>query len=110
MLIAVVICLGALALLIWMLRASQVSLGLPIAYLSSLLLIHVPGAIAYLLDSDGILRWRIFTEAGIAFTAIGAVCFVSGVGLNHIRAQPPIPIATNRAMFNRFCLLGGWMT
>jgi hypothetical protein len=109
MLFSVIICLAALVTLIWILRASGVSLGLPIAYLVSLLLIHVPGAIAYLLDSNGILPWRVFTTIGISFTAIGAVCFVVGVGLSHFRASPPLPAAANRSLFNHFCLLGGWV-
>jgi hypothetical protein len=109
MLLAVVVCIAAFIALIWISRASSVSLGLPIAYLASLLLIHVPGAIAYLLDADGILPFRGFTQIGIWFTAIGAVCFVIGVGLNHWKTVPPVPVATNRTLFNRFCLLGGWL-
>ncbi len=109
MLLPVAVCLAAFVALIWMLRASQVSLGLPIAYLGSLLLIHVPGAIAYMIDSQGILPWRVFTQIGIGFTAIGAVCFVIGVGLNHLRAVAPVPVAADRRSFNRFCLLGGWV-
>jgi hypothetical protein len=107
MLISVVVCLGAFVALTWILRRSQVSVGLPVAYLASLLIIHVPGAVAYLVDSRGVLHWRTFTEIGIAFTAIGAVSFVFGVWLIHLRAPTPVPNAVNRTFFNRFCITGG---
>jgi hypothetical protein len=74
----------------------------------SLLLIHVPGAVAHILDSDRILAGRVYTEAGIAFTAIGAVCFVFGVALIHLRREAPVPAVAPRLFFSRFCLVGGW--
>jgi hypothetical protein len=89
-------------------EASQVSLGLPAAYLASLLLIHVPGAIAHLVDSKRVLPGRDYTAIGIAFTALATVCFVVGTGLSQFRKPKPDPLPTNRALFNRFCLLGGW--
>ena len=109
MLVPVTVCLAALVALVYILRVSGISLGLPIAYLASLLLIHVPGAVAYMLDSEGVLPSRVFTQIGIVFTAIGAVCFVVGVGLAHFKVQQPVPVAANRTLFNRFCLLGGWL-
>lgn len=39
--------LGAFFWLLWLLRRDRTSLGLPIAYLYSLLLIHVPGALVH---------------------------------------------------------------
>jgi hypothetical protein len=107
MLISVIVCLGAFVALTWLLRRSQISIGLPIAYLASLLIIHVPGATAYLLDERGILPWRTFTEIGIGLTAIGSVSFVFGVWLSQLRAPDPLPQAVNRTFFNRFCITGG---
>jgi hypothetical protein len=107
MLIPVLVCFASLAVLVWVLRGSGVSLGIPVAYLASLLIIHVPGAIAYMLDADGILPWRSFTQIGIVLTSIGAVCFTAGVSLNHFRVAQPRAVAADRSQFNRFCLLGG---
>ena len=42
------ICLAAFLGLLRLLRRDRVSLGLPVAYLYSLLLIHVPGAFAHI--------------------------------------------------------------
>src|SRR4051794_29057851 len=77
---SIAICLLSLLALIWLLRQDRVSLGLPVAYLGILLLNHVPGAYAHLVDG-GRLGTDQFTEVGIAYTAIGAVAFVLGVGL-----------------------------
>ena len=92
-----------------MLRYFGVTLGLPIAYLLNLLLIHVPGAVAHLLDSNRILIGRPYTEAGIAFTAIGTCCFVIGVLVVHLKAPAVTPVAVPRATYWRFCLIGGWV-
>lgn len=108
MVLSVFICISSFILLVWLLRASQVSLGLPIAYLASLLLIHVPGAVAHILDRDRILIGRSFTELGIGFTAIASVCFLAGVALAHFRVVRPDPVQAPRALFARFALFGGW--
>ena len=74
------ICLAAFLLLLWLLRRDRVSLGLPIAYLYSLLLIHVPGAFAHVVGGD-LLFHSDLVEIGMRFTALGSVCFVAGVWL-----------------------------
>ena len=86
MILLILICVVAFVVLLWMLRRDGVSLGLPIAYLYSLLLlITCPAAFAhiagrgYLLNSD-------LTELGMRFTAIGAICFVAGVWLSRSSA------------------------
>lgn len=89
-------------------RRVVASLGLPVAYLLNLLLIHVPGAIAHLLDSNHILVGREYTAAGIAFTAIGSVMFVAGVAIVHFRAPVAVPVAVPRSTYWKFCLVGGW--
>ena len=91
-----------------MLRRDRVSLGLPIAYLFGLLLIHVPGAFAHLVGDDFFLNSD-FIELGIGFTAIGAICFVAGVWLAHFSTMKvPAPRAADRNRFWWFCLIGGW--
>src|SRR5262249_60796227 len=84
---SILVCLAAFFGLLWMLRADQVSLGLPIAYLCSLLLIHVPGAFAHAVN-DGFLYGSDLVEIGIDFTAIGSVCFVAGVCLGRLPQRP----------------------
>ena len=85
--LSIYICLAAFVWLIAMLRSDRISLGLPVAYLSLLLLIHVPGAFAHafgevLSDTDdGLVSHMDDVEIGIRFTAIGSVCFVGGVWL-----------------------------
>jgi hypothetical protein len=108
MIFLVFVCLAAFLWLLQLLRRDRVSLGLPIAYLYSLLLIHVPGAVAhivgrnFLLDSDVV-------EIGMRFASLGSVCFVAGVWL--ARSSTPrmqIRQEADRHQFWWFCLLGGW--
>jgi hypothetical protein len=106
---SIVLCLAAFAGLIVMLRTDRLSLGLPVAYLFSLLLIHVPGAIAHLVGGD-LLRESEYTELGIWFTAIGAVAFLAGTWLARQHALPVwMPRPANRSDFWLFCLVAGWI-
>lgn len=102
------VCIAAFFCLLFILRRSSFSLGLPVAYLFSLLLIHVPGAYAHL-----VADWLSFTDVvaiGIYFTAIGAVSFVAGVWAVRMfkpRLKPAMPNFNERS-FSLFCLFGGW--
>jgi hypothetical protein len=108
MLLSVVVCIAAFVAVAGVLRVKQVSLGLPIAYLGSLLLIHVPGAVTHLIDNEGLLiAGREFTRIGIGLTAVGSVCFLIGVWLAHYRTVDPVPQPAHRTLFSRFCLIGG---
>src|SRR5579862_9066230 len=109
MIFDIIICIATLALLLQIIRRRQPSLGLPLAYLASLLLIHVPGAFAHLIGGNR-LEGGEFVEIGIRYTAIGACCFVAGVWfarrtMPHLRA----PAAADRRAFALFCLVGGWV-
>ena len=96
-------------MLLYLLRRYQLSLGLPLAYLGSLLLIHVPGAFAHLVAADR-MRGNEFVETGTFYTAIGCVCFVAGVWLARATTRPPQPPQpANRRAFAYFCLIGGWL-
>jgi hypothetical protein len=105
-------------MLIWAMRRDGASLGLPVSYLITLLLIHVPGAYAQAV-SDGVVADFEITEKGIFFVAVGAVCFFGGVMMARITSkavdgiQAPRADATsgfrNRNSFASFCLLGGWI-
>jgi hypothetical protein len=102
------VCLAACLWLLWLLRRDRVSLGLPIAYLYSLLLIHVPGAFAHVVGRD-LLFHSDLIEIAMRFTALGSVCFVAGVWLAR-SSTPRMPIRreADRHHFWWFCLFGGW--
>jgi hypothetical protein len=96
--------------LLWILRRDKVSLGLPIAYLYSLLLIHVPGAFAHVVGGDFLVNSDLI-ELAMRFTAFGSVCFVLGVWLAR-RSTPTVPVRGNvdRHRFCWFCLIVGWIS
>lgn len=102
------ICLAAFIWLLQLLRSDRVSLGLPIAYLYSLLLIHVPGAFAHIVGRDFLLNTDLI-EIAMRFTALGSMCFVTGVWLAH-SSTPRVPIRreADSHYFWWFCLIGGW--
>src|SRR2546429_941358 len=102
------ICLAALLGLLWLLRMDRASLGLPIAYLYSLLLIHVPGAFAHIVGRDFLVHSDLI-EIAMRFTALGSMCFVAGVWLARSSTRRvPIRREADRHHFWWFCLLGGW--
>jgi hypothetical protein len=103
------ISLAAFLALLWLLRRDSVSLGLPIAYLFSLLLIHVPGAFAHVVAGD-FLPNEDLIELAMRYTAAGAVCFVAGVWLGR-RSVPGAAVSAdvNRSRFWWFCLIAGWI-
>ena len=106
---SVAICLAAFVWLVWTLRRDRLSLGLPIAYLFGLLLIHVPGAIAQIVGGD-VLHFPEYTEIGIRFTAIGAVCFVLGAWIARFgKPNASASASASTQGYWTFCLLGGWL-
>ena len=111
---SILFCMAALAATIWVLRWDGASLGLPVAYLISLLLVHVPGACAQIV-SDGFLNDPEVTETGFFFATIGAVCFCGGVIVARLAAPTSAlqgsssSVFPNRKSFALFCLLGGWV-
>ncbi|MGO8776957.1 MAG: hypothetical protein ACLQHT_21995, partial [Terracidiphilus sp.] len=108
MTLLIFVCVAAFLWLLWLVRRDRVSLGLPIAYLYSLLLIHVPGAFAHIAGRDFLLHSDLI-EIGMRFTALGSMCFVAGVWLAH-SSTPKMPIRreADRDHFWWFCLFGGW--
>jgi hypothetical protein len=109
MIFDIIACLASLAILLQIIRRRQPSLGLPLAYLASLLLIHVPGAFAHLVGGNR-LEGDEFVEIGIRYTAISAACFVAGVWFAR-RMMPALqaPAPADRRAFAMFCLIGGWV-
>src|ERR1700728_233239 len=104
----ILVCLAAFLGLLFILRRDRVSLGLPIAYLYSLLLIHVPGAFAHIAGRDFLLNSDL-VELAMRFTALGSICFVAGVWLAR-RSAPRASFVSDvdRPHFWWFCLIGGW--
>jgi hypothetical protein len=91
------------------LRKDKVSLGLPIAYLYSLLLIHVPGAFAHVVGSDFLLNSDLVNVA-MRYTALGTVFFVLGCWWARTPGSHTIPIQRNvdRPRFWWYCVIAGW--
>lgn len=106
---SIALCLASFGGLVWMLRRDGISLGLPVAYLFGLLLIHVPGAIAHVMGGD-VLSDSDLTALGIRFTAIGSIFFVAGVWIATSFADDELqPGAASRHQFWLFCLVAGWL-
>jgi hypothetical protein len=109
MILLILICLAAFSWLLWILRRHKLSLGFPIAYLFSLLLIHVPGAFAHVVGRDFLLNSDL-VELAMRFTAVGSICFVAGVWLASRSAlRVSFCPDVDRPHFWRFCLIGGWV-
>src|SRR5688500_7705678 len=105
--ISIVVCIATFIILVWMLRRDRVSLGLPVAYLANLLLLHVPGAIGKVLDKLGEFTAPSYTRTGIMLTAIGSAAFVFGVGLARRGGTIPVALPAARTAFWRYCVLAG---
>lgn len=109
MIFPVVVCLAAFFFLLWILRRGGVSLGIPLAYLFGLLLIHIPGALAHAFGGVGLAGDDVVT-LGIFYASIGAVCFVAGVWLARSGVRGvPLQAPADRSQFAAFCLVGGWI-
>jgi hypothetical protein len=106
--ISIIVCIGSLFFLVAMLRRGQMSLGIPIAYLANLLLLHVPGAVTQALaaGSPGLTPVK-YTRTGIIFTAIGCVSFIFGVWLGRNRRPQVVAQPAARSLYWRYCVLGG---
>ena len=106
--VPILICGAAFLWLLQTLRKDKLSLGLPIAYLYSLLLIHLPGAFAHIFGRDFLLNSNL-TQIGVRFAALGSACFVAGVLFGRSsRSSCPVQQAVERKDFCWFCVLGGW--
>lgn len=108
--IAVAVCVVMLIALVVMLRRRD-SLGLPVAYLGNLLLLHVPGAIAQSIahNRTGLSPIEL-TRTGMILTAVGSVSFVAGVFLAQMNHTPVTPVPAPRSTYWRFCVLAGGIT
>jgi hypothetical protein len=101
-------CAAAFVVLLWLLRRDRISLGLPIAYLYSLLLIHLPGALVHVTGRDFLFHSDL-VDVAMRYTAVGVICFVLGCWWARASAVHTVPIRTNvdRPKFWWFCFIGG---
>lgn len=90
-------------------------MGLPLAYLISLLLIHLPGAYSYAASNGlyrGVAPRGLYSAIGIVLTAVSAVTFVAGVYLcrSFVLKRPLLACVQDARLksFPIFCLVGGW--
>lgn len=106
---SIIICIVALCVLLWLLRRSQISFGLPLAYLYLLLLNHVPGGFAHIVGAD-FLRNSELTALAMKFTAIGSASFVGGVWFAlATNRKEALLRSVDRPQFWWFCVIGGWI-
>ena len=114
---AILVCIVALSATLYLVRRGGGSLGMPVAYMIGLLLIHVPGAFAFVISNgaySGSLTGGVdYVSRGIGLAAIGAAAFPFGVWLG--RGRPSYELvrignfsSLGRQDFLRFCLIGGW--
>lgn len=106
----IIVCVALFGVLLFIVRRRQeLSLGLPLAYLYLLLLIHLPGAFAHVVGREFLLHYDI-DEIAMRFTTVAVLCFVVGVwwARSSIRR---VPVCSNvdRPRFWVFCLVGGWI-
>jgi hypothetical protein len=106
----IIICFASLLCLLWLLRRDRASLGLPIAYLYSLLLIHVPGAFAHVAGGDFLFNSDLVNVA-MRYTALGTIVFVLGCWWGRTPGSHTITTKRNvdRPRFWWYCVIGGWV-
>jgi hypothetical protein len=111
MVTSIAICIAAFFWLLFVLRHESMSLGMPVAYLFSLLLLHLPGAYVYTVCDFDFLDSTDFVEIGIRFTAFASVSFVAGVwAVRLFSTRPPATVTElDEWRFTLFCLVGGWV-
>jgi hypothetical protein len=120
MLLYLIIAVLGFVALVFHTRRVGGAFGLPIAYLFSLLLQHLPGGLAHL-TGGYFFSDSTATEIGLRFTALGTVAFVTGVVVAQRASLKTEEKTLGRVMagglalddchalgFAKFCLLGGW--
>lgn len=104
-----VLCVISLILVLFACRRGA-SVGLPIAYIAALLLIHLPGGIAHMWIGNALTATYQMTAIGFRVAAFAAIAFSGGVLLANI-AGPKRHLPQNRLeeRFILFCLISGWI-
>lgn len=102
------LCLGSFVAVMLLVRRRSPSLGLPVAYLFQLMLIHVPGAVIHALPWAR-LNWHEVSVIGASCAAVGMVSFVAGVWLarrGRVARQTVVHHVEQRFLW--FSLFLGW--
>jgi hypothetical protein len=109
MIYSIIICILALLWMVAYLRRGAPTMGLPLAYLLALLLVHLPGPIIHTIAADS-LTDSAFTEIGITLTAYGALAYSLGVLVARLK-HPILPRhrPVDVPSFVIFCVVIGWM-
>ena len=86
------------------------SVGLPVAFIAALLLVHLPGGLAHMSTQNTSSFAYKMTALGVEIASIGALFFALGVRLarRQSRSQSVAGTETNRH-FLLFCLGVGWL-
>jgi len=109
MVTSIIICALSLIATVLLVRHRSPSLGLPVAYVFQLLLLHLPGAVVHAVPWAR-LPYTDYTETGIRLTAIGVACFVIGIWLTRRGGVARAPMALwPGTKFLVFCVLCGWI-
>lgn len=109
MILSITLCVVALALVLAACRTGR-SVGIPLAYVGSLLLVHLPGGIAHLYIQDSWSNATAMTAYGLRITSIGAIAFALGVWLATPRRgySETRKLAPDRRLL-LFCLIAGFV-
>lgn len=109
-------CVGAVSCVVFMTCGQRQTIGLPLAYLIALALIHLPGGLAYAASEGeytGLLTGGDYPAVGLGLTAVGMWSFVFGLFLVRTsRMVAPPQRAPERAAgreFILFCVVAGWI-
>lgn len=105
---SIFLCLGSFVAVVALVRHRSPSIGLPVAYLFQLLLIHVPGAVAHAMPWAN-LTWHRVSVIGAGCAAVAAVSFTAGLWLARYRKvvrRMVIPQVDQKFLW--FSLFLGW--
>ena len=108
MIVSFLIAGAAFLLCIALLQRSGVTLGLPLAYLICLAILHLPGGVAHLLNPGEIIG-SVETEVGLAITARSMLFFSLGLAICDLRIPTRSRLLPLRKdpTFWRFCAVNG---
>lgn len=113
--LSIALCIAALVMTVLVVRRSSATLALPLAYMVNLLLIHVPGAYAFVISGGeyaGLAGYGSAIPEGILLTAVAAVCFVVGTSVVALTRREQSRDLEERleflgSNFMFFCLMSG---
>ncbi len=109
---------GAIAGVVLLSCGRRNTMGLPLAYILALALIHLPGGFAYAASGGeytGLLAGGDYPAIGMGLTAVAMCSFLTGLLMIRQFARGPVTKATPRnarpdqRSFMLFCVVAGWI-